>query len=168
MTKKEKEALALYNAKVDFNDIVCRELGLGVDDNDHVYDITSDALLMIKDKLIKCSDDQYPRLAHNEIDMNLIENPRLMEILFGQWLENRANSKGIEITSMYQSAIRGSNKGFFVVTYIVEGESREKRSDVFVNESLRIFNLICKLNHTEHLYKFRLNDLDIEIIRKNA
>jgi len=168
MTKKEKDALILYNAKIDFNDIICRELGLSVDDNDHVVDVDLESVLMINDKFIKYSDDQYPKLFHNEIDLNLIENPRLTEILFGRWVSRRAQSKGIEITSMYQSAIRGSNKGFFVVTYNVGSEPREKRSDVFVNESLRILNLICKLNHTEHLYKARINNLDIEIIRKDS
>ena len=167
MTKKEKDALILYEAKLDFNDIVCRELGLSTDENDHIIDLDIESILMIKDKYIKYTDDQYPKLMHNEIDLNLIENPRLTEILFGRWVERRAQSKGIEITSMYQSAIRGSNKGFFVVTYDVLGEPREKKSDIFVNESVRIFNLICKLNHTEHLYKTRLEKLDIEIIRKN-
>ena len=155
----------LLEFKVNFNDITMRELGLDIDENNHVYNIETESIYQIKEKFIKYSDEEYPVIRANEMDMNLIENPRLMEILFGIYITDWCNRKGYEFTSYYQSAIRGSNKGFFVVTYNINGESSEIKSDVFVNESVRIFNLITKINHTTHLYD--LENFDIEILRKD-
>lgn len=153
--------------KVNFNDISMRELGLDIDDNNHVYDMDTESIYTIKEKYIKYSEDEYPDIMKNEIDMNLIENPRLMEILFGMWIVKWASRKHVEVTSFYQSPIRGSNKGIFVMTYVASnGETKELKSDVYINDSVRIFNLISKLNHTSHMYD--LTKFDMEIPRKGA
>jgi len=163
----KKKKMSLHEIKVNFNDIAMRELGLDVDDDDHVLDIDSESVYTIKDKYIKYSEDEYPVIGFNEIDLNLIENPRLMEMLFALWVKRRAKRKGLEITSFYQSMIRGSNKGFFVVTYLgPDGETREAKSDVFLNESVRIFSVIAKLNHTSHLYDLEPFDIEIEKLTK--
>ena len=160
MTKKEQK---LFELKLAFNDITMREFGLGVDDDDHVFDIDTESVYTIKDKFIKYSDEPYPVLMGNEMELNLLENPRLMEILFGMWIQKRAERKGIEITSYYPALVQGSEKGFFVLTYIVYGEPREKKSGVFLNESVQIFDLVSKINHTTHIYKNKLPEFDIEL-----
>ena len=148
-----QKKINITEIKVNFNDISMRELRLDSDENDHIYDMDTESIYMIKEKYIKYSEDEYPNIMRDEIDMNLIENPRLMEILFGTWIVKWATRKQVEITSFYQSTIRGSNKGFFVMTYIdANGETQEMQSDVYINESVRIFNLISKLNHTSHMY----------------
>ena len=155
--------------KIDFNDISMREFGLDIDENDHIYDMDTETILVINDKFIKYSEDEFPVISHNEIDLNLIENPRLMEIIFGHFIVAYANRENLTITSNYQSNINGSDKGIFVVTYIkddsVHAETQEIKSDAFVNESLRIFNLVTKINHRSHLYK-DLSRFDIPIVRK--
>lgn len=162
-----QKKINITEIKVNFNDISMRELRLDIDENDHIYDMDTESIYMIKEKYIKYSEDEYPNIMRDEIDMNLIENPRLMEILFGTWIVKWATRKQVEITSFYQSTIRGSNKGFFVMTYIdANGETQEMKSDVYINESVRIFNLISKLNHTSHMYD--LTKLDIEIPRKDG
>ena len=162
-----QKKINITEIKVNFNDISMRELRLDSDENDHIYDMDTESIYMIKEKYIKYSEDEYPNIMRDEIDMNLIENPRLMEILFGTWIVKWATRKQVEITSFYQSTIRGSNKGFFVMTYIdANGETQEMKSDVYINESVRIFNLISKLNHTSHMYD--LTKLDIEIPRKDG
>lgn len=169
MTKEEreyKEHMHLHELKIAFNDIVMRELGLDVDDDDHIVDLDAEAVYTIKEKFLKYSDDPYPRLMANEIDFNMLFNPKLFELLFGIWVQRRAASKGIELTSFYQSVLQGTNKGFFVVNYVVGQQPMENKSEVFLNESLRIFNLICKLNGTEHLYKSHIDQFDIEIPRR--
>lgn len=168
MTKKEKEFQKLYELKVKFNDIAMRELGLDVDEYDHIFDMDTSSVYTIKEKFLKYSDDPYPTIMHNEIDFNLLENPRLFEMLFGLWIQRRAESKGIELRSYDQIQVQGSNRGYFIITYIVGEEPREKKSNVFLNESLRVFNLICKLNHTEHIYKAKLDQFDIEIPKKES
>ena len=161
----------MLELKINFNDVCMRELGLDIDDNNHIYDMDTESIYKMKDRFIKYSEDEYPVLAHDEIDLNLIENPRLMEILFGTWIIKWKNSRIArgqniqDISSFYQSAIRGSSKGFFVVTYIENGESKEIKSGTFVNESVRILHLITILNHTSHYYDF--DKFDIEIPRKD-
>lgn len=161
-TYKPKK-MTLAQIKINFNDIVMRELGLDADDDGHVYDIETDSAITIKDKFIKHPEDEYPVIGYNEIDMNLIENSRMTEMLFSNWVRRRAAKKGLEITSMYHTSINGSIKGIFVVTYVgPDGMTNESKSDVFVNESVRIFNLICKLRHTCHLYDLTPFDIEIE------
>lgn len=145
--------------KLDFNDICLREMGLDVEeDNNHVYDIEDGSVLVVTDKFIRYFyEDEDIKVAHNEIELNLIENPRLMEVMFNHYMVKYAAKKGWNITSIYQSNNIGSSNGIFVITYIEEysntGETKNLQSDSFLNESLRIFNLICKLNHRTHLYK---------------
>ena len=145
--------------KLDFNDICLREMGLDVEeDNNHVYDIEDGSVLVVTDKFIRYFyEDEDIKVAHNEIELNLIENPRLMEVMFNHYMVKYAAKKGWNVTSIYQSNNIGSSNGIFVITYIEEysntGETKNLQSDSFLNESLRIFNLICKLNHRTHLYK---------------
>ena len=134
-------------------------MGLDVEeDNNHVYDIEDGSVLVVTDKFIRYFyEDEDIKVAHNEIELNLIENPRLMEVMFNHYMVKYAAKKGWNITSIYQSNNIGSSNGIFVITYIEEysntGETKNLQSDSFLNESLRIFNLICKLNHRTHLYK---------------
>ena len=75
MTKKDKKLLDL---KINFNTIVMRELGLGYNDDGYIFKYPENEsdfaeLLQIKEKFIKYSEDQYPMIAHNEIDL---KNPK--------------------------------------------------------------------------------------------
>ena len=161
---RKKQVRNLLELKINFNDISMREMSLDIDDENHIYDMDTESIYQIKEKFIKYSEDEYPLLNHDEIDMNLIENPRLMEILFGMWVVKWGARKGYEVTSYYQSIIRGSQEGIFVVTYVnTNGEVNELKSDKFINESVRIFNLISKMNHTNRMYD--LSKFDIEIRR---
>lgn len=160
-----KKKFNMTEIKVNFNDIVMRELGLDIDENDHVYDMDTESIYTMKDKFIKYSEEEYPVIHANEIELNLIENPRLMEMLFGLWIQKWAERKHVEVSSFSQIAIRGSKNGFFNMTYVENGEVKEIKSNIFINESLRIFNLICILNHRDHMYN--VDQFNIEIIRKD-
>ena len=152
----------LLDIKINFNDIVMRELGLDYDeDTYHVYNIETESLYQVSEKFIKYVDTEYPIIHANEIELNLIENPRLMEILFGIWISSWQERKGIEVNSYAQVPIRGSKQGYFIMTYAKNGKTEEIKSDTFINESLRIFNLITKLRHTSHMYD--VSKFNIEI-----
>lgn len=161
MAKKKVDMAYL---KIKFNDFVMRELGLDITEDDYLYDMDTQCILQIKEKFIKYCEDDYPILRHNEIELNLLENPRLTETLVIPYISKYCDRNNIVFQSISQSPISGSKKGCFVLSYISDGEIKEIKSDAFVNESLRIFNLICKLNKTSHMYDF--NEFDIEIIRK--
>ena len=163
----KKRVIPFYELKIGFNDIALRELGLSIDDDDHVCDDEAETVLTIKDSYLKYSDEEYPIMNHNEIELNLLENPHLMEILFGIWVKRRAERKGLQIVSFYQSSIRGTSRAQFIVNYEQPDSSiSESKSDLFVNESVRILNLICKLNHTDHLYDFKMFDIDLKKDKK--
>ena len=67
---------------------------------------------------------------------------------------------------MAQVPLEGSKKGYFTLSYvdIATGECKELKSDVFMNESVRILNFITKINMTSHLYDF--DEFDVEIPKK--
>lgn len=165
MTKKEKKMLDL---KINFNTIVMRELGLDYNEDGYIFKYPDNEddfaeLLQIKEKFIKYSEEQYPIIAHNEIDLNLIDNPRLMEYLVYMYLnDNLANPiVSIEIIQ----APEGGGLCYAVLSYRTETEIKSISSDVFVNESVCLFNLICKIKKTTVLYRY-LDEFDVIIEHK--
>ena len=158
MAKKKQN---LFELKSRFNDIMMQELGLDITEDDYLYDIESQSILQISEKFIKYFEYENPIVRHNEIELNLLENPRLSETLVIPYLTKYCQDKGIIFHSVSQSPIDGSNKGVFVLSYMHTGLVKEFKSDEFVNESVRIFNLVCKINKTCHFYDF--NKFDIEI-----
>ena len=50
------------------------------------------------------------------------------------------------------------------MNYEKDGKVLSIKSSPFKNESVRVFNLICKINKTEHLYDF--DEMDIVIEKK--
>ena len=132
-----------------------------------VYNIDTESLYQVSEKFIKYVDTEYPIIHSNEIELNLIENPRLMEILFGIWVSSWQEHKGIEVNSYAQVPIRGSKQGYFIMTYAKNGKTEEIKSDTFINESLRIFNLITKLRHTSHMYDVSKFNIEITSNRKD-
>ena len=165
MANKKKDNFDYLELKVDFNDRVMRELGLDLTDEGYLFDIDTESVIQIKSKYIKYSEYEYPVTGPNEIDFNVIDNSRLMETISFPFLVNYCNSKGYEFHSISQNPAPDSNKGTFVLTYKTpSGEVKEIKSDLFKNESVRVFNLICKINKTTRLYDFE--EMDIIIPRK--
>lgn len=162
MARKKK--VNLLGLKMRFNDIFMREAGLDYNYNNHVYNIETDSVLVINEKYLKYGEFEYPVLDYNEIDFDLLGNPKLCESLFMMWATDHINN---EIIGMQQCIIPGSEKGYFVMSFVKEGRTTDIRSEAFINESVRIFNLLCKILHSEHLYKRDLENLDIKIERKD-
>ena len=161
MAKKKKNDL--FRLTLIFNDAFMRETGLDIDDNDHVYNMETDSALTIREKFLKYRDYEYPVLNANEIDFNLLENPKLCETLANMWLHDHISN---DILSLDQCLIPGSSKGTFVMSYIKNGKTENIKSDPFVNESVRVFNLICKITKRTHLYDFESMDVVIEKDKK--
>lgn len=164
MTKKEQK---FFDLKIRFNDVMMRELGLDItEDKGYLYDMETESILQIKEKFIKYVEDEYSLFKHNEIEMNLLENPKLTEILVLPYISRFCDRNNITLQSISQSPMdTNTHKGYFILSYIIDGQVKEFRSDAYANESVRIFNFICKINKTENLYKF--NDFDVEIPRSS-
>lgn len=161
MAKKKKNDL--FKLTLIFNDAFMRETGLDIDDNDHVYNMETDSALVIREKFLKYRDYEYPVLNANEIDFDLLANPKLCETLANMWLHDHINN---DILSLDQCIIPGSSKGTFVLSYLKNGKIENIKSDAFVNESVRVFNLICKITKRTHLYDFASMDVVIEKDKK--
>lgn len=154
--KKKQEEFRLM---LMFNDIFMRETGLDIDDRDYVFDIDKDTAIVIGDKYLKYRDYEYPVLGPNEIDFNLLENPKLCETIANVWLHDHISNT---ILSIDQCVFPGSDRGEFVMSYIKNDRVENIKSDPFINESVRVFNLICKITKREHLYDFKMFDIVIE------
>lgn len=154
----------LLDLKIRFNDAVMRELGIDLTDEGYLFDMDTETVFQIKEKYIKYCEVDDPYLRHDEIEMNLLENPRLTETLIIPFMHNFCARKNIALQSVAQVPVPGSKKGFFVMYYSINGETKDVKSDPFVNESVRIFNLITKMNKTTHMYQF--DKFDVEIPRK--
>lgn len=161
MAKKKKDNL--FKTMLIFNDAFMREVGLDIDDNDHVFNMETDSALVINEKFLKYRDYEYPVLNANEIDFDLLGNPKLCETLINMWLHDHINN---DILSLDQCIIPGSIKGTFVLSYIKNGKTEQLKSDPFINESVRVFNLLCKITKRTHLYDFNSMDVVIERDKK--
>ena len=161
MTKKKKNEL--FKLMLFFNDVFMRETGLDIDDNDHIYNMETDSALVIKDKFLKYREYEFPVCAPNEIDFNLLENPKLTETIANMWLHDNIKN---DILSLDQCIIPGSTKGIFVMSYIKDGKTESLKSDAFTNESVRVLNLLCKITKRTHLYDFEALDVVIEKDKK--
>ena len=96
--------------------------------------------------------------GHDDRDMTSLPDENI------NYLDNINN----EILSLDQCLIPGSSKGTFVLSYIKNGKTEYIKSDSFVNESVRVFNLICKITKRSHLYDFKSMDIVIEREKKTG
>lgn len=165
MSKKE----IINDLKVRFNDIVMRELGLDITEKGYIYEIDSNTILTIKGKPIKYIEydiEEVVYVKHNEIEFNLLANPRLMETLCLPFISGYCDRHGYIFHSMSQCPITGSNSGIFVISYIDRGIMKEITSEPYVNESIRIASAITKLNNTSNMYQFnKFDTVDITELR---
>ena len=91
-----KKNIDMLDLKIRFNDAMMRELGLDITENDYVYDMDTESILQIKGKFIKYCDYEYPILKYNEeIELNLIENPRQKHLQKIGWNPEDKQSKPI-------------------------------------------------------------------------
>ena len=156
MTKKKE--LITYEIKSAFNDYCMRELKLDVTEDDKVFYIDTNEIIKYNDKFLKYPENEYANIRPDEIEFNLLKNTRIMESLLSRFLDEYQHRNGIEITSILQSPNAGGD-GYCALTYLQNGKTLEYRSDNFKNESLRMFNLVTKLNNTSHLYDFKFFDI---------
>ena len=89
--KKVKEIT--FEQKCIFNDYCMRELGLNLDDNDRLVDDDTQSILQYREKFIKYQEDECVPIRPDEVEMDLLRNPRLMGILFGIYLQKFSERK---------------------------------------------------------------------------
>ena len=155
----KKKNIITTDLKIAFNDYCMREMGLDITEDNRLYHIDSETILKYNDKFLKYPEDEYIMLRPDEIELNLLKNTRIMDSLLSIYLNEYQQRACIEITSTFQSTQTRGESGYCAFTYNVNGKNKEFRSDYFRNESVRMFNLITKLNKTSHLYDFNKFDI---------
>ena len=157
----DERAISLRMA---FNDIAIRELDLEVDENSNrIYEVGDGTinLLQYNDRFLKYYEGPNTIVRQNEMELNLLDNNRLMQILFGRFIVKYSAIHNLEVLSYYltNNNTMANNPGQFVCTVEVAKKCTNIESDYFVNESVRILNLICKLNGTDNRYNFKELDM---------
>lgn len=145
--------------RIRFNDICMRELNLDVTEDNQIFDIKTQSILEYKDGVTLVyyeQENQY--LRPNQYAMNLLENPRLLNILTGIFLESYSKQYNVYFTSLYTTNVT-SITGYAACTKLENGVNKEIRSAIFMNESVRLLHLICTLKHTTNLYNFNMFDV---------
>ena len=157
MSKKKKTiTLAM---EIGFNDMVMQEMGLDINDHDHIYDEEDEVIIQYDGCYLKYYDTDYIDLRPDEIKFNLIRNARLMDTLVARYIDKFCIRHGVQLSTYHQvGGFRGA-KGYAAITYVENGVSKEIRSDELVNESVRLFNLVCKINGTDDWYDFEKFDI---------
>lgn len=154
-----------FDLRSNFNDVCMREMHLDIDDYNHVVDVDTESILQIKEKFIYYPEYEYTIIPSNDIELNLLENSRLMETLFTLYLSKYFKRKNMQITveAISQDMIPGSEKGVTTISYLdTDHIVKQIISDKYVNESVRMLSLICNFNKTSHLYDLDNFDVVIE------
>ena len=168
MTKAEREEKLkeeYLNIKISFNDYCMREIGLGLDDNDRLVDDDVESILKFKDKFIVYNDTMLdPYVRSDEIDMNLLENYKLMELLFQVYITKYRSINPIDVKGFLQRAVTGTDKVVFSLMYLDHETNliKHMESDPYRNGCVSIFNLICKLAKRDNIYDFEKLDIMID------
>lgn len=143
-----------------FNDICMREFLFDVDEHGHLYDMVTYEIFVYKDKFLKYCDEEDKIVRSNEIELNLLENSRLLNVLFGTFINNYAERHQVDINSFYQSTSIHGERGYMACSYVGKDNIiKEIRSNNYLNESVRILNLLCKINKSEMRYDFDAFDI---------
>jgi len=157
-TSRENVSQITDHIREAFSDVVLRELELDITEDDKIYDADTMTLLQIDNMFLKYCPTQYTIVQHNEIKFNVIENSKLMQSMFG-WYCNKLINRGLNILSFNQY-IQNNFKGIAAVKISrPNGMIDTVESDLYLNESVRILSLICKLNGTDSMYNFE--ELDV-------
>lgn len=168
MTKAEREEELkeeYLNIKISFNDYCMREMGFGLDDNDHLVDEDIETILRFKEKYIVYNDITLdPYVRGDEIDMNLLENYKLMELLFQAFITKYIVTHPMDVRGFLQRTVNGTDKVVFSLMYLDPSTNLIKHyeSNSYRNGCVSIFNLVCKLVEREHIYDFDKLDIIID------
>lgn len=135
----------LDNNSLEFGDLTLRELGLEVDKDNYIVDQDTGNLLTVKDKKIKYNSETIFRLNKDEISYDPLNNSRLMNHLFGYYTSKLADEESIYIESYFNIPTKDSNKSIMKV----KTQDETFKSDAYFNESVRIMDVICKMNDSD-------------------
>lgn len=157
-----------------FNDVCLREMGLDITNEGLVYDTESNTIMQFDGLFLKYCPSKYTIINQSlEVRFTLIENPKLMSMLASWYCTKELTKKGYKVLGLNQYIVN-PQKYLGYVTLAIEPNSpamkyngqiaayisvKDIASDSYVNESVRLLSLICKVNGTSEMYD--LSALDV-------
>ena len=129
---------------IDFADLTLKEIGLDVDEDNHIVDEETGMPITAKGKFLKFNCGAANRTTRDEINYDPLNNPKLMNFLFGYYSSKleAEGSRGVDIC--YTTSGPEDKQILNVKT---GDDSLE--SNPYYNESVRIMDVICKLNDSD-------------------
>ena len=95
-----KPKIIPLDTRIAFNDICMREMKLDITDDGILYDMDTESILQYKERFIKYREDENTLIYQNEIELDLLRDPRLMEILANIYLQKYSARTGTNLTSV--------------------------------------------------------------------
>lgn len=147
--------------RIRFNQFCTTELGFDIDEQtERLYDLDTDELVVINEKFIKDYEGEYSDIRYyaNDTKLLLLDNAGLLTALFMIYL-GKFNGTMDVLTFQHSTSTKGDSGKFSCTIKGVNGINEIIESDSFMNESVRIFNIICKINKTVMRYNFKEFDV---------
>lgn len=126
---------------IEFGDLTLREIGLDVNEDNHIVDEETGMPILMKGKFLKYNHGPAKRVTRDEINYDPLNNSKLMNMLFGYY-SDKLESEGSRGIDMCASAITPNGKQ---VLKVKTGDD-SIQSNPYYNESVRLMDVICKLN----------------------
>lgn len=147
---------------IEFGDLTLKEIGLDVDEDNHIVDEESGMPILMKGKFLKYNYGPVKRTTKEEINYDPLANPKLMNLLLGYYsskLESEG-SRGVDICS---STIGPEDKQ---ILKIKTGNDTIE-SAAYYNESVRIMDVICQINESgEDVSKYDSKPVPVKPVTK--
>lgn len=129
---------------IDFADLTLKEIGLDVDEDNHIIDEETGMPITAKGKFLKFNCGAVSRTTRDEINYDPLNNPKLMNFLFGYY-SSKLEAEGSRGVDICYTTNGPEDKQ---ILNIKTGDDALE-SEPYYNESVRIMDVICKLNDSD-------------------
>ena len=142
----------------DFNQRVLENIGLEIDCDNYIVDQDTGDRIQIRGKLLKTQDVDYDSIEYNPLD-----NPMMMNKLFGYFLYKNEQETGVGTRVFSHSTNNKKEKGY---VELVQEDNTVYKSSSFYNDSLKYADIIFRMN--SDLKPEDMKHLDLEIVPKGV
>ena len=138
----------------DFNSIVMNEVGLEVDPYGNIVDQDTRSILAMNGKYLTANGNK----DKSKIPFNPQYNFKLMQFIFGYYCKKLEQENGTHVNVVYTAQDDKEKKLASLGIRVNDNEEIESRC--YHNESLRVMDLICRLNGSTNpdLTKYDFSD----------
>ena len=114
------EGKTMFSSKGELYYHLLLEMGLGINNQQHIYDQNTEDVLAWKDKYIKCAIDDQPIYAgKDEVIFSIDENFNLMTNMFAHFLDTleKDEDSNITVVAHFVTYVEEQNKSYMTIKY---------------------------------------------------